>query len=229
MPRRFNGPWDNYPLLHRLMDEGAVYVECVNCGAHIQSWVTVMSGECFKCGREHGIHRRKARLEAEDAARRRRRLESLYGFLKNEFLRGHACSYRSAGELSGSGNHVTILEGEHAWDSFIDLIVLNSRYTAFRCPACRFLHVLQICGDINVASGHFHVMPTVGVVRDANHWTASFVCGCCGRSASVKAMVSLDLLVTGKRVGNPLRIGWLRWWWLSLFNAVPHERCERAR
>lgn len=222
MPRKFDGPWDDYPLLHRLMDEGRVYVECLNCGAHIQSWVTIMSGRCHNCGQSHGIHERKASVEKRRDAERRLRLDRAYAFLKATFLQGRACSYRLEArypdvELS----QVVMLRGESAWTHLIDLIFRNSRYTAFRCPGCTFLHIADVGGDINVATGLFHIMPTGR--RDARNWTASFICASCRRSSSLPVSVSLDPNVAGKRVGNPLRIGPLRWWWLSLFRAVPHE------
>ena len=185
MIKKYEGPWEDTSLLKELMNKGKVYVECPNCGEHIERWLTIVEGKCYKCHQAHGLDKRL--VEGERAADLRKKQEE-YKFVKEILLRSEGCviSIEEAGNaiwrdgLYTTPERITVHTGESAWDVF----ARSSNTWCFVCRICGYAHFLyppRLPGDIMWVEGLYWVGSGSGAPSPGNY-VVSFTCQKCGHN-----------------------------------------------
>jgi len=171
--KKHRGLWDA-SLLRTLMDEGKVYVECQYCGTHIESWATVVTGKCHKCGRQHGIAERITEARRAAETKEANRLAQKHKSVRNILFKGKGCVY---GEKE---DNVVVYKGEEGWNYFVNGILCKYRpYACLTCLSCGYVHIVRASGDINWAGDLYYVRRGDGAISDDN-WEATFRCLSCG-------------------------------------------------
>jgi len=159
---------------------------CPHCGAKL--WGRMVS-RCYKCGASVDV-----RSETEAQRVQETRLERQRIAQSAPRKREHACFRRAI--MSGNAcvfyQKHSVLEaytGEIGWEIFVcDIVGGFVAYTCFRCPACRYVHVTRVEGDINSVYGPAPCSGNIYLIRrgigrcGTDNWLVSFRCHRCGRS-----------------------------------------------